>query len=396
MKKLRLFHSLQRTDRKISERGFTLIEFLLASAIMLVIVLGILSLYMDSNRVAVDQQQFTEVQHNVRAAMYFVSRDLRSLGAGLPEEFAGHYLQGVNNDPNQGSHAFQTDRLTIFGNSDPLRLQIQSYDPGTGTLTIEPNEFLFYPYTATSYPSDPLGYINRIVLILPNASLNNVNGELAQITGVDLVGNQINFTTLNVTLPNLLQPGGASNDYVAGSVHFVELKTYWLDVDGSYSGLSAGTNGYLGEPGVMYVSRLNLATSSIEHQPLAGNIEDLQFQYHGDLNADELLDDNNSNNLIDAGDFLNWDDLMMWTDVPVVVSGIRRIRIFILGRTENPFVSIGSEVPVSAQYIYGKPAIADSPQGSQADKHKRFLLDTTSNVRNMSLNVYNYAAFGKI
>jgi len=175
MKTLRPYHSHQRTNRKISERGFTLIEFLLSSAIMLVVILGILPLYMDSNRVSVDQQQFTETQHNVRAAMYFISRDLRSLGAGIPEEFAGHYLQGINNDPNQASHPFQTDRLTIMGNSDPLGLKIQSYSPGTGTLTLEPNEFLFYPYTATSYPSDSLGYINRIVLILPNASLNNVS-----------------------------------------------------------------------------------------------------------------------------------------------------------------------------------------------------------------------------
>ncbi|MFC2163393.1 prepilin-type N-terminal cleavage/methylation domain-containing protein [Acidobacteriota bacterium] len=396
MKTIKPCHFTQRNNRKISERGFTLIEFLISAAIMLVVILGILSLYMDSNRVSVDQQQFTDTQHNVRAAMYFVSRDFRSLGAGLPEEFAGHYLQGINNDPNQASHTFQTDRLTILGNADPLRLQIQSYSPGTGTLVIEPNEFLINPYTATSYPADPLGYINRIVLILPNASLNNVNGELAQITGVDLIGNQISFTTINVTLPNLLQPGGASSEYVGGSVHFIELKTYWLDVDGSYTGLSAGTDGYLGEPGIMYVSRLNPATATIEHQPLAGNIEDLQFQYHGDLDGDEQLDDNNSNSLIDMGDFLNWDDLRMWTDDPVVVAGIRRIRIFILGRTENPAVSIGGKVPVSAQYIYGKPAIADSPQGAQADKHRRFLLDTTSNVRNMSLNVYNYAAFGKI
>jgi hypothetical protein len=170
------------------------------------------------------------------------------------------------------------------------------------------------------------------------------------------------------------------------------LKTYWLDVDGAYSGLTAGTDGYLGEPGVMYVSRLNPATQQIEHQPLAGNIEDLQFQYHGNLDGDNELDDNNSNNLIDMGDFLNWNDLMMWTDVPAVVAGIRRIRMFILGRTENPSVSIGGEVPVSAQYIYGKPAIADSPQGSQPDKHRRFLLDTISNIRNMSLNVYNYSS----
>jgi len=396
MRGFKMRHHPQRAAKEISEKGFTLIEFLLASAIMLVVILGILSLYMDSNRVSVDQQQFTETQHNVRAAMYFISRDLRSLGAGLPEEFAGHYLQGVNNDPNQSSHAFQTDRLTIIGNADPLRLQIQSYSPGTGTLTVEPNEFLLWPYTPTNYPSDPLGYINRIILILPNPSLNNVNGELAQITGIDLVGSQINFTTLNVPLPNLLQAGGAGNDYVGGSVHFVELKTYWLDVDGSYSGLNAGTDGYLGVPEVMYVSRLNPATSLIEHQPLACNIEDLQFQYHGDLDSDEILDDNNNNSLIDMGDFLNWDDLMMWTNVPAVVGGIRRIRVFVLGRTENASVSLSSKVPVSAQYIYGKPAIADSPPGSQPDKHRRFLLDTTANIRNMSLNVYNYAAFGKI
>ncbi len=383
----------KKTDGHRFEKGFTLLEFMIASAIMLVVILGTLSIYMESNKIAVDQQQFTEIQHDARAAMYFIARDLKSLGAGLPAEFGGYYLQGVNNDPNQGSLDYQSDRVTILGNADPLRLLIQSYTPGTGTINIEPNEFIHFPYMDTSYPSDPAGYINRMILILPNPSQSVLNAELGQITSVDLVGNQISFTTLNIPLPNNLQPGGVEGDYVAGTVHFIELKMYWLDIDGNYPGLTAGSDGYIGEPNVLYVSRLNNSTGLLEHQPLAGNIEDLQFQYHGNLDGDDLLDDNNSNGMIDNGDFLNWDDLRMWTDVPSVVIGIRRVRLFILARTQSPYVRVSGTPPASAQYIYGKPPIADSPAAAQPDKRRRFLLDSTSNLRNMSLGVYNDSTY---
>ncbi len=381
----------KRTGGHRLEKGFTLMEFMIASAIMLVVVLATLSLYMESNRISVDQQQFTEIQHDARAAMFFISRDLKSLGAGLPEEFGGYYLQGVNNDPNQSSLDFQSDRLTILGNADPLRLLIQSYTPGTGTINLEPNEYIHYPYTDTVYPDDATGYLNRLILICPNPTQNSVNAELGQITGVDLMANQISFTTINISLPNNLQPGGVEGDYVAGTVQFIELKTYWLDMDGNYPGLSAGSDGYIGEPNVLYVSRFNPSTGVLEHQPLARNIEDLQFQYHGDLDGAAGLDDNNNNGLIDNGDFLNWDDLRMWTDDPTVVIGIRRVRIFILARTLNAYTSISGTPPAMARYVYGKPPIADSPAAAQPDKHRRFLLDSTSNIRNMSLGVYNAA-----
>ena len=369
-------------------KGYTLIEVLIGATIMLLVVLATLSLYVSSNKLSADQQQFTALQHDVRSGMFFICRDVKSIGAGISQRFAAYFLQGVNNDTNQSSYAYQTDRLTLIGNSDPLRLIIQSYIPGAGNVTIDPADLLFYPYTANTYPTDPLGYVNRSILILPNPELNTINGELAQITNVDFVSGQITFNTINVTLPNGFAPGGAGGDYTGGTVHFVEFKTYWLDLDGNYPGLSAGTNGYLGLPGVMYVSQWNPLTSAYDHLALALNIEDMQFQYHGDMDGDNLLDDNNGDSALSALDFINWGDLYDWTD-PVALAGIRFIRIQLLGRTENPYVSVSGTPPAQATYIYSKPAIADSPAGAMVDKHRRFLLESTANIRNMSLNIYN-------
>ncbi len=372
-----------------SKNGFTLVEVLVGSTIMLTIVLITLTVYTQTNRVSVDQQQLAEVQQEVRFAMYFISREIKSAGAGLPEQFSGHFFQGLNSDPNQSGAPLQTDRLTILANSDPLRLAIQSYSPGSNTIILEPNEFDFYPYTENAYPADPAGYVNRVIVIFPNPELNDQNGELGQITGVDTANRQLTFSRINTPLPNGLTPGGVAAEYVGGTVCFTELKTFWLDVDGNYPGLTPDTDGYLGEAGVLYVSQWNPVNNAYEHLPIAQNVEELQIQYHGDLDSDQVLDDTNGDGEINGDDFLNWDDNFTWTDDPSVVDGIQSVRIWILGKTKDPFRSFGGAPPDSAKYIYGKPLVADSPHSSSADKHRRFLLESTVNVRSMSLNIYN-------
>ncbi len=386
----RRFSSLSHSSRL----GFTVIEVLVGSSIMLTIIMATLALYTKSNKVAVDQQQFAEIQHDVRSAMYFLSRDLKSIGAGLPLQFSGYFLQGANNDK-KGNPAIEPDRLTFLGNSDPLRLVIQDFEPGPNTITLEPDQFDLYPYTANSYPDDLLGYINRVIIIFPNPDLNNKKGELGKITAVDLVANKISFEGIIVKMPHdlNLNPGGSPADYIGGTVHFVELKTYWLDVTGNYPGLSAGEKGYLGQPGVLYSSQLDPLNNEIDHLPLAQDIEDLQFQYHGDMDGDQQLDDNNLDGVIDVNDFQNWDEIK-WTNKPEVVAGIRSVRFLILGKTTNPYIGF-SGTPTREQdirtyeNIYGKPAVADSPAGAEADKHRRFLLESTAQIRNMSLSLYN-------
>ncbi len=375
------------------KRGFTVIEVLIGSSIMLTIIVATLSLYTKSNKVSVDQQQFADIQHNVRAAMYFLSRDIKSIGAGLPLQFSHAFLEGENND-NSGGPPVYPDKLTILGNSDPLRLIIQSFDPGSNTVTFGPNQTDMYPYTATSYPADTLGYINRLIIVFPNPELNVQKGEVGKITSVNFVTNQIVFDRVNGKVPKdlNLNPGGDPDDYIGGTVTFIELKTYWLDVDGSYPGGHVGVDGYLGEPGVMYVSQWNSISDSYEHMALALNIEDLQFQYHGDMDADQQLDDNNSDATIDVNDFLNWGDggdkNFNWND-DEVPAGIRSVRFLILGKTANPYIGFSGAPSDAVRYIYGKPAVADSPAEDEADKHRRFLLESTAQIRNMSLSIYN-------
>jgi type II secretory pathway pseudopilin PulG len=106
-----------------SRGGFTVIEVLVGSSIMLAIIVATLSLYTRSNKVSVDQQQFAEIQHDVRAAMYFVSRDIRSAGAGLLTDLIGYSLEGIDG---HGPSPESPDSIKLMGNFyDPLDLTVQ-------------------------------------------------------------------------------------------------------------------------------------------------------------------------------------------------------------------------------------------------------------------------------
>ena len=64
----------------MTRKGFTIVELLIGSVIMLVVIVGALTIYMRSNKITVDQQQIAEVQHDVRNGMFFITRT-----SGWPE-----------------------------------------------------------------------------------------------------------------------------------------------------------------------------------------------------------------------------------------------------------------------------------------------------------------------
>ena len=147
--------------RRCAARGFTLTELLVASSIMLVMLIGTLSLYMRSNKVAVDQSMYAEVQHDVRSSMYFICRDIRMSGVGLPIEFGAYYFQGTNNET-QGASPVTPDRLLMMGNiEDPINLRIQQYQGSSVVVNVN-------DYSLEQYPYPDSFYQNKICLILPN------------------------------------------------------------------------------------------------------------------------------------------------------------------------------------------------------------------------------------
>ncbi|MDI6845015.1 MAG: PilW family protein [Candidatus Saccharicenans sp.] len=353
--------------------GFTMIEVLVASVIMVIVIVGALTLYSKSNQISVDQQQYAELQHDVRSAMYLMSRDLRMAGAGLPPEFGMFAMMGFNNE-DQGSEV-RPDRLIVLGNMDePLNLRIQQYQGSSVVVSVYDGSFETFPYP-------PEFYTSKIVLILPNPQSPCRQGEIRQLTHItwSTGGTNEKFNMSPGLAKGINPPGGLTatsncdpNDFDDGLIMFVNVKEFWLDTTGNYGstifhGLTPGQNGYVGEPGILY------CTNNGIHLPLAQNIENLQFEYNGDFNDDGLLDG-----------FQPWNNGWSFDEI----SRIRQIRVILVGRTPNRFVSVSGKVPASI-HNYRRPSVSDSQGSNIDDYHRRFVLETTVNVRNLSLNLYN-------
>ncbi len=358
-----------------SERGFTLIELLIGSSIMVVVILGALFLYAQSNKITVDQQQFTELQHNVRSGMFFATRDIRSAGVGLPTEFGGYFLEGMDNEAQGGAVA--PDRLRMMGNiENPLSTTIQNYQGGEegGAANATVNDFSF---EQNPYPDE--FYDDKYVLVLPRPDSGCRTGQVRQITHVthSETGTNERFNFSPGLAPDVNPPGGLSgtcdspDDYDGGLITFIEVKEYWLDVNGNFPGLTPGVHGYIGngQGGVLYL------TQNAEHYPLAHNIENLQFEYNGDFDDDGALDG-----------FRAWNPT--WTNDAAMVSRIGFVRVSILGCTENPFVSV-SGTPPAGLSVYRRPPVANSPGEDTNDMRRRFLLQSTVSIRNLSFFLYN-------
>ena len=350
-------------------QGFTLVELLVGMSVMLVVILGTLTLYMKSNRITVDQQQFTELQHAVRASMYWITRDIRSAAVGIPDEFRGYCVEGTDNE-SQGT-AVTPDRLIVMGNmEDPLNLTLSNYQGSAANAAVAD-----YSFEQFHYPDE--FYENKIVLILPNPTSGCNLGQVRQITHVthDTGGTneKVNFSP--GLAPDVNPPGGlsgdcAADDYDGGMITFIELKEFWLDTSGSISGLTAD-KGYLSEAGVLYMSQNGY------HYPLAHNVENLQFEFRGDFDDDGTLDA-----------YREWN--VAWTGDITVINKICDIRISVLGRTEKAYVSV-SGAPPGGLALYRRPDIANTPGDAvdDYDMHRRFMLQSSVNVRNLSMSLYN-------
>jgi hypothetical protein len=243
-------------------------------------------------------------------------------GSAVPDQFNMYAIEGVDNeDQGVAAGGVRPDRLILMGNvDDPLLLQVDAYSGASAsTISLADGSFEQYPYLDTDYAS-------RLILILPNPAAACRKGDIRQISAVPSHSGGANeVMTLNTGLPSTINPPSArrtlsaerllgppctdTTNYHGGTVMFVDVKEYWLDITGGM-GLPVST-GYIGVGGVLYQTKNGV------HNPVAQNIENFQVEYNGDFNADGLLDG-----------FLPWNN--SWTLTQV--SYIRQVRALILDR----------------------------------------------------------------
>jgi type IV pilus assembly protein PilW len=89
---------LKRIRISKSEKGFTLVEILVAVAISGVVMAGIYSAYYTQQRSYEVQEQLVAVQQNLRAAMYFMEREIRMAGLDPTRDAGAAIIAALSND----------------------------------------------------------------------------------------------------------------------------------------------------------------------------------------------------------------------------------------------------------------------------------------------------------
>jgi hypothetical protein len=386
--------TIRRPNKARGEAGFTLVELLMGSTILLIVIIGTLSLYERSNKVSVDQTQYSEIQHDVRSAMYFISRDARMAGVGLTSDITGFAVEGTD----AFSPAPETaDSLRMMGNfDDPLALHIEDYQGSASTAFL-------YDFELENAPFDcPEFYENKTFLIMSLSCPGCFAFRFISQNSMHGCGSGVgHFNFQHGQAPAVNPPGGLSDSlcdddcYDGAIITMAQIKHYWLDTTGSAADYTTigdldAAHGYLGIPNVLYMSTNEDISGQGRHMPLALNIENMQFEYNGDFNTDGTLDG------FQPWDNVNWTILATDDDATrqakrEFLTRISQIRIQVLGRTARPYLTV-SRTPVADVQLYRRPALSNAPGATGPtpdDWRRRFLLESTATIRNNALVIYN-------
>jgi len=116
-------HASLRGKRRLAHNaGFTLIELMIAIAIFGIVIAGVIGAFYEQLKSHNTQQQILEMQQNARAAMYYITRELRMAGFD-PTGTAGARLTTTEDDGDDtdGVSEFRniiTVSMDINGNGD--------------------------------------------------------------------------------------------------------------------------------------------------------------------------------------------------------------------------------------------------------------------------------------
>jgi len=91
---------MHNAGQRLGQKGFSLVEMLVATTVMLIVVGAVFSLMRDSMKVAMTTYEMTDAQQNMRTAQEFINRDLMNAGDGLesisnirvPQSFVTSYI----------------------------------------------------------------------------------------------------------------------------------------------------------------------------------------------------------------------------------------------------------------------------------------------------------------
>lgn len=344
----------------IKNKGFTLIEILVSLAILGIVLAGIYSVYRMQHKSYIVQEQVAEMQQNERIALQMITRDIRTAGLGLACQQGGIILTEDANGSGalDGGEDINGDSaLTAFGDSlgydgsDTIALAYYIFSPlgssGGNTYTTD----IFNPAAANFKVQDATGFNVDDLVIIYNQN-NLCNTATVVITNVQPASGTLVHAT-GKAIEN--KPGGIGPAFSTG-----DRVRRLITPEGG------GIITYrIGNPDGYTLFRTVRTTGAPVVQPLADNIEDLQFAYGFDVNG---------NGIVEAGEWFN-------TPAGQDMTLLREIRVTLVARTirDDPEFNTGAR-PVIENH---DPAGSIITTPAQAVKYRRRVLQTTIKLRNI-------------
>jgi prepilin-type N-terminal cleavage/methylation domain-containing protein len=242
--------------------GFTIIELMIASAILAIVMVFTMQTFTVNNRTYVKIDSVVDTQQSVRAVASILERDLRHAGMMVPE---GAAACGVDNDDAPDllyiSDYTATNPANAIGFFDGARIQDAGVSNVTGTATLTLDTLVIEPGTPDpSYDTDGNG--------VNDSDFNEDGGGV-----------------IIVDLMNL------NRGSVCGIVTDVNLGTNQIKVEIKTAGLGPLTGAYAltAVPALEY--RIASARLYRNNLLLADGIEDLQIVYFLDTDGDNAVDE---------------------------------------------------------------------------------------------------------
>lgn len=316
--------------KEMNNRGFTLVELMIAMAIAGIVSAAILMAFNSQQKTQVSQQLVVEMQQDLRAALYLMQQDIR---------MAGH------------------DPLWVDGNADLVddnrQTDLIDNDCDTNADGADPDEANDISGVLVAGPHT----IQVRMDIDNNAGDNVADGDFCDPN--ELVEYGLAADTLTIDGDGIADSGatdlrrgsdGGGLQVLASSIQAVAFG-YAFDDD----------NGAATPDGIVDTNGNNIIWA---------------YDSDGDGNLDRLLDSNNDGAITDDDD-INGDgwinDVALAPTVPV--SRIRAVRVWILGRTRAPI----RDYRDTETYVVGNKILVPG------DNFKRELLATSMNCRNLGL-----------
>lgn len=313
----------------MNERGFTLLELLIAMAITVIVLAAGYSFFNNSFNFSVVHSRNTEMQRETRSAIDILSREVRNAGFGILDPFGDTNLAAVaglssitpsnNADPDPSGAANKIDRITLRGGYQMIGTLTCAVPPCANLVTAEGDITILVAPLAGTNPTSP-SIVNETITL---------DGFYTGVVSAVAGPNGNGAYTLMLSTP-LNRAYSASN-----SVVMMQQVIYQVMMNGTEPALFRTVNTVT--PGAV--------------QLIASGVEDLQLAY--------LMNDGTiSNNPAGAA------------------TNIRAVRISMLARQRDTN---------AAAAISARPSMEDHTAAASADRYHRRLTTRVVEVRNHGL-----------